>query len=380
MVTILVVGAIQSAFFAILVLTKKKKDLADYMLALIFLFLFYEFFVNLVSITEWLFRFPHLLGTAAPLTLLLGPLLFFYIKIHISERPIFKKKYYLHFLPYLIDSLSYLNFYTQSGSKKIEDFFELVNGKPEGFLALTLLAHSISPLIYTIWSVLTVREHREKIKHLYSYTNTKMTLDWLWYLTWSMMVVSICSLILNSIIVFFDVADWVQLRFIILTIAVIWVFTLGYYGVRRTSFFSAFPLQSNGATAGKDATVKYEKNRLKASLIPEYKNKLKRHMDESKPYLNSKLTIHQLAGNLGIPVHHLSQILNEEIGQNFFEFINSYRVSEVQQRFLDPEYKNLTLLGIALESGFNSKASFNRIFKQMTNQTPTEFIRTQKTQ
>jgi AraC-like DNA-binding protein len=206
-----------------------------------------------------------------------------------------------------------------------------------------------------------------------------MTLDWIWYLTLSMLIMSICAFIINGVIVISDFADWIQLRFVILTLAVIWVLTLGYYGVRRTSFFNAFPLYPEEEGKGaKESQHKYEKNKLKDDLLPEYKNKLMQFMDEEQPYLNSRLTINQLASSIEIPVHHLSQILNEKIGQNFFEFINSYRVSEVKKRFLNPEYKNLTLLGIALESGFNSKASFNRIFKQMTQQTPTEFIKDQK--
>jgi AraC-like DNA-binding protein len=66
-------------------------------------------------------------------------------------------------------------------------------------------------------------------------------------------------------------------------------------------------------------------------------------------------------------------VINERFQLNFFDFINQYRVSEVKERIADPKNDNFTLLGIALESGFNSKSAFNRIFKKLTGQTPSQF-------
>ena len=63
-------------------------------------------------------------------------------------------------------------------------------------------------------------------------------------------------------------------------------------------------------------------------------------------------------------------------GGNFFNFVNRYRVDEVKQKILNPKYDNYSVLGIALECGFNSKTAFNRIFKHMTGLTPTEYKKT----
>jgi len=90
------------------------------------------------------------------------------------------------------------------------------------------------------------------------------------------------------------------------------------------------------------------------------------------------LSIGELAEAIDFPTYQLSQLINDQLGKSFFEFVNSYRVEEVKERFFDPQFSNLTLLGIAMECGFNSKASFNRIFKQLTNQTPTEYIKEKK--
>jgi AraC-like DNA-binding protein len=98
-------------------------------------------------------------------------------------------------------------------------------------------------------------------------------------------------------------------------------------------------------------------------------------MEEKKPWLNGELTAGQLSQLLGISVNHLSQVLNKEQHQNFFDFINSYRVSEVIRRMGDNGNSHLTLLAIALDSGFNSKTSFNTVFKKVTNQTPSHYCK-----
>jgi AraC-like DNA-binding protein len=241
------------------------------------------------------------------------------------------------------------------------------------------LAYSISPLIYSIWSVLILRTHRKNVKKLYSFTSDQLKLEWLWMLTWSMLVVGAISLLLNSLIVFTDIADWVQLRLIILGVGAVWVFFLGFYSVRKTPFYRSYRIEGiDTLDEGEIHSEKYEKTRLKEDEIETISKKLNSYLLDEKPYLNKNLTIGGLAEAIEVPAYQLSQLINGPLGQSFFELINSYRVEEVKKRFFDPKYSNLTLPGIAMECGFNSKASFNRIFKQLTNQTPTEYIKTKK--
>src|SRR5690625_577176 len=98
-------------------------------------------------------------------------------------------------------------------------------------------------------------------------------------------------------------------------------------------------------------------------------------MKANKPYLESDLTLPKLAEELDLSTHHLSQVINEMHGKNFFNFINKYRVAEVKRKIQDPEFQNYSLLGIAYESGFNSKSAFNRVFKNVTGMTPSEYRR-----
>src|SRR5690606_38677089 len=110
---------------------------------------------------------------------------------------------------------------------------------------------------------------------------------------------------------------------------------------------------------------KYAGSTLKETDAETYAEKLKIYMSEKKPYLNPDLTLPQLAGELNIPSHYLSEVINKNIGQNFFDFINRYRMEEVKTKIINPGYQKYSVLGIAFEAGFNSKSAFNRVFKNI---------------
>lgn len=382
MTNIITIGFIQAFFFAMLALTKKKKEVADYIVATLFLTLCFQLGVNYIMLSDYIHIFPHLIGTSAPLSFIYGPLLFFFIKNFISDKHIFKPKYLLHFIPFLADYIyNFSHFYFQTGEEKIIDLNEILAGKPDVKISISLILRSLSPLVYSIWSVLVLMTHRRNLKKLYSFTSDKLKLEWLWYLTWSMLVVGVFAMIMNLIIVIFDVADWVQLRMMVFVMVSFWVFFLGYYSIKKTPFYRSYHIDGLDTLELDEEmklSEKYKKTKLKKEEIPGLKKKLLEYVEESKPFLNQNLTIGELADAIEVPAYQLSQLINDQLGKTFFELINSYRVNEVKLRFFEPKYKNLTLIGIAMECGFNSKASFNRIFKQLTNQTPTEYIKTKK--
>ena len=98
-----------------------------------------------------------------------------------------------------------------------------------------------------------------------------------------------------------------------------------------------------------------------------------KYMEEEKPYLDVDLTIHDVSTELTIPRHYLTQVINEMLGKNFYTFINEYRIEEVKKLLVSDKFSKYTLTSIAFEAGFNSKSSFNSIFKSTTGMTPTEF-------
>ncbi|TGE08573.1 helix-turn-helix domain-containing protein [Hymenobacter fodinae] len=99
------------------------------------------------------------------------------------------------------------------------------------------------------------------------------------------------------------------------------------------------------------------------------------HMESQRPYLAPELTLGELASQLQTNTSWLSKVINTGCGQNFNDFINEYRVQEAEQRLRNPRFRHYTLLAVALESGFNSKSTFNRVFKKLRGITPSEVAR-----
>ncbi|MCK5281030.1 MAG: helix-turn-helix transcriptional regulator, partial [Cyclobacteriaceae bacterium] len=119
----------------------------------------------------------------------------------------------------------------------------------------------------------------------------------------------------------------------------------------------------------------YKNSGLKKADSERYLKELFNYMENEKPYLNNRLGLKDVAEYLNISVHHLSQVINEQLDKNFFDFVNDYRVTEVKSLLRDPKYKQFTLLAIAYDCGFNSKSSFNSVFKKITGLTPSSYVK-----
>jgi AraC-like DNA-binding protein len=117
----------------------------------------------------------------------------------------------------------------------------------------------------------------------------------------------------------------------------------------------------------------YKNSNLKSNLVGEYRKNLLRLMEDEKIYLDSNLSISDVANQLGIPRQYISEILNKHMDVSFQDFVNRYRVDEFVNKLRNDQNKHLTLFGIASEVGFNSKSSFNANFKKFKGLTPKQF-------
>lgn len=120
-------------------------------------------------------------------------------------------------------------------------------------------------------------------------------------------------------------------------------------------------------------------NPRKATLAVENKennetlSRLKRHMETEAPYLDASLSIYGLSKQLNLPSKELSVLINHNLNQHFFDFVNEYRIKKAMEILEDTSKSNLTILEILYEVGFNSKSSFNTAFKKYTKLTPTQY-------
>ncbi len=159
----------------------------------------------------------------------------------------------------------------------------------------------------------------------------------------------------------------------------VFIYVAVYQRLRRPESLAKLKGEGEAAAnapADNTATKKYEKSTLTKVRADRYVRRLLETMEKEKLYLDSDLTLQKLARRLSIHPHHLSQIINERLNQNYFDFINSYRIEEAKKRLIDPSEKHFSILAIAGEVGFNSKSAFNSVFKKYVNMTPSEWRKT----
>lgn len=123
------------------------------------------------------------------------------------------------------------------------------------------------------------------------------------------------------------------------------------------------------------AKGRYRRSGLTEERADVISTRLETFMREERPYLDAELTIERLAKRMAVPRHHLTQVISERHGKNFYLFVNEYRIQCVKQALKAPETQGATLLEVAYASGFNSKSTFNTAFKRLTGMTPSQYRR-----
>lgn len=314
---------------------------------------------------------PLLLYAYVPFKFVYIPILYFYI-ISLTKKN-FKVKviHSLHLIPFVIALGNIiLKFY----SIDIDVVRELIN-KGEflsGFYSKVLIFFEyLQFFCYATLSLAVIRKYRKNIKAAFS-SIEKINLSWLNLVLW--------GLISWNFIRFLEYFLWLtvegiqtQTLYIMYTLAEITFLTfitlLFLKGIKQPLMFFSILEEV--------VKEKYEKTGLPDIQKEVLEEKIKQFMADKKPYLNPSLNIKELASNLSIPAHHLSQVINSKFNQNFFDFINSYRIEESKRLLKEYSPHEKTVLEILYEVGFNSKSVFNTAFKKSTGTTPTQYRKNQ---
>ncbi len=321
---------------------------------------------------EYYLLYPHIIGAAHSFPFLYGPLFYLYTRTLISPHPSFAWRQLLHFLPFALHIAYFIpSFYLQSGAYKLA-FLETMaeQGEPISMAVSTMLK-IVHGFTYIILALFLLKTHTQTIRH--SFANIeRINLNWLRVLTGLQIAIWGTVLVLNLLEHMGQDLPGGMHDQLVYSGVVVLVYVIGYFGLRQPEIFTHADKAPNKTTNSEE---KYEKTRLEEERAQQYLQTLLTYMEAEKPFVRSTLSLQELADELSIAAHHLSQVINDRLQQNFFDFINSYRVKEVQRQLLAPESEHLKILSIAYDAGFNSKSSFNTIFKKQTQMTPSQFRR-----
>lgn len=370
MTYIFLIAAFNAFFFSVLLFQKKPRALHD---KILFIWLVYlGIYTGIYALySDQLFTdFPLLSAGFISLLMLHGPFLYIYINSLVSETNRFNRKHLLHFMPFILFNLYLLiaSFIPEVSEGIRLDHVASEHNSPLLFLIFLVLT-AISGPVYFVVSTRLFKKLDINIFNNFSY-DENINLDWLRKLVYVYGFVWTLLMVIASIHHVLHLFSWIFCTHGITLSLSVFIILIGYYGLKQKEIFS-YPDKELFITEQK--SKKYAGSGLKEQDAIVYLEKLTNYMAAEKPYLNPDLNLPELAENLDIPSYLLSQVINEYLGSNFFDFVNRHRVEDIKAKITDPQYNNYSILGIAFESGFNSKSAFNRVFKKISGTTPSEY-------
>ncbi len=368
--TILIATVCLSGLFVVLILfARHERHYSDYSLAGFFLA---QAAISLHALINYGEAFRAIaLATSPDLFYLFsiafwleGPLLFLYTRALLYRNYTFRWSYSIYFLPSLGYALYIaITFYSLSYAGKITHI-QTIEGldAPSVQHFIEALRESLR-VFFGVLCILDIRQAQTNIKDQYSNIE-KISLSWLTMLVIAFVAVRVWILIVVFLSIAFPSIE--DNTFDVLGIAG------NYLTFALVAIMMFYSLQSSAFASGhieKDAQV--PEGRFAAD--PELKGRVEQYMKEQKPYLQHLLNLDHLAAGLEMNPRALSAVIKHSFKTNFYEFVNSYRIEEAKAILNDPKQKDKTMIEIAGDCGFNSKATYNTFFKKLVGSTPTEY-------
>lgn len=358
---------IQAWIYAILLIIRSRESgrLSDVLLALVLIgmsFNIWEYMLGFSGI-EFLWKelnfFPRSFGYS------FAPLCYYYFKSQINHQFRFEKKHIWSFAPFIIQTFYHITVFAlgQNVVDSVESNFHQPYHIPELEFIIGVMVNSY----FFIRSLRLYQEYRVWIRTQFSELEA-ISFKWFRNLLILLLVTFLSSLLMTIIDSVYNLDfehDWWDK--LIHAALIYYVSITGYSQSQPTRFLTFAEPETSKINSSKE--------KLKTSEIADWKEKLNYVMQEEKLFLQPELSLADTARLLKTNVSTLSGIINAAFDKNFNDFVNEYRVNEFKERCQLPENQNITLLGIAFDCGFNSKATFNRAFKKYEGIAPSEFVK-----
>lgn len=420
-----VAGLINTSLFAFLLLTRKKHTIVSVILIVFMLLVSFQALLNAFDTRSFFMTFPHLSRISWLLPTLFGPLIYLFTFYLTSKASRFRRVDLLHFIPFCLYLVLLWGWYVKPATEKraLLDDFEALSLYDFGWMNQFSIPWTLA---YLLLSLRQLRWYRRELADTHSEIS-------LYQFQWLRQFIYIVLAILVITALGFYGTKWgipfisgfYHYSYAIIVVVLYW---MAYKSLTQPALFNlegrrvamrdrpavevaslaaaGIAEKEGGAMAGgvevpvaavpeptvsaggKEAVVpadahdgdgragrKYAKSGLDAAATDQLLARLLDYMEQQKPYLEPELTIYALAAALDTNRHHLSQVINERQGMSFFDFVNGYRVRAVQAMLASPAVQQQSILGIAYDCGFNSKATFNSSFKKHTGMTPSSYLK-----
>ncbi len=386
-------GAFQGFLLSVFLFSVRTNKISNRLLALLTLSWGIVLLVFALQEKGLYQKYPHFGFAFDQLIFLFFPLLYLHVKYLLTSHIKFNLRDLLHFLPFVISIILHMDFFIQSGQEKADLMFN----RTQYYIVLEIVLNeviSLQGILYSVFAIMLIKKYEASIMDYVSSVHKNIIT--VLYIGITLNLLSWIMGIIDVHLRYFNIELGIDLFAITYMILVLVIYAISYAALKSPEIFKLeispdtkgkfvirnlvkgskayIPKQTlqndSGNTADLTATDSLIYNDLNIQLVNYIENK--------KPFLNPELSLPILAESLNVSRNQLSIVINQVHKKNFYEFINNYRIIEVKRLMTAPANKHLKLISLAYDAGFNSKATFNRIFKQMTGMTPSQFFSEQK--
>lgn len=366
---IIISGVLQGIILAgVLIFYGKGNRKANRLIGLFVLICALHFSWSLVIDTNLDYIFNQVFWLPYSYLLAIGPLLFFYTKSLTESNFQTSNKAFIHFLPVTVEALMQAFFICESIRNNIQPY------EVQGFLwfrVVEFVGTGVSILIYGKQCLSLIRIHEARLVE--NFSNQKdITLSWLFKLIKYLRVLWIFWLVFELSFILFWQFQMHLIPVYLLLYILLGVITYSNYwiGIQALIKSEALIEKKPISLPAENANVY---TRLNEADIKGYVEALNQLMQKEKLYLHETLSLRTLASRLQLDPNLVSYVLNNIFHKSFYDYVNEFRIEDVKSKIDDPAYTHFKIVEIAYECGFNSKATFNRVFKKLTGRSPSEY-------
>jgi AraC-like DNA-binding protein len=322
-----------------------------------------KFFILAVLKNEFLYG-----KIASGFGLCYGPLLYV-TALSFTGKKISAKQSSIHFFPFLLFSIVYLSLLLARSLEAVSPDFIITYTNYYKWLVVASL------ICYPVVTILHLRANSASLDANKKALLNNMAYIFAFGILFGVSLVIIHTFEMQSVDLDIRIAPYLcfaMIPIVILKYKLTQRFNVAVPPKEEVKTVPVVEDQQHAEVIEKQPEKRYLKSALDERMMDDYEAKLKKYMLQSKVYLDTELSLDDLAHKIKIPKHHITQLLNDRVHKNFYSFINEYRIEEAMKKLRDADV-DVNMLSLAFDCGFNSKSSFNSYFKKLAGVTPSAY-------